>query len=628
MREYMKLILAIIFIVYNLFAQPLSQLRLEGKSEVITSELISKDNKDSNGEICAGLVILTDLTGLNYQSSLGIVKNNQSIGKDFLFLSPSERMVEVFCSGYQPLKIILNEVGIKLKSGEVWQIKITGDKKADLISVQINVTPSDADIFIDGNSQSKARTFRLTKGEHQIVISKDGFVEQVKTLYVSEENFVFNYNLLPVLPVLVKFGTVPQDALIYIDNIEKGKTDKDINLKPGNYRVKIFKSGYQEVDQTITVDQNRENIFSYNLVKSIAELVLEITPKEAEVKIDKENNGTKRSFELAPGIYQLEIIKDGYRSLSETVELKLGDRISKNYNLVPLKGNLFLTVFPVDAEVKLLRKDKIERQWTGSKNIVELLVGEYTLEVDKQGYEKRSASIIIEENKNTELDIELKISSKSGTELTSKDSCPKTVLYAGKTYHTVQIGTQCWLKENLDAGTMIQGEQEQTDNGVIEKYCYDNDPNNCVTYGGLYQWAEAVQYKNGATNTRYPTQPFSGNIQGICPIGWHIPTKDEFNNLMASVQNNGNKLKEIGQGYQIGAGINTSGFSALLAGFRTINPSSEFSKINGNSTFWSSTYSHNNVAYYFENLWYNEWCYISNIGYVKGYGMSIRCIKN
>ena len=92
----MKLILAIIFIVYNLFAQPLSQLRLEGKSEVITSELISKDNKDSNGEICAGLVILTDLTGLNYQSSLGIVKNNQSIGKDFLFLSPSERMVEVF----------------------------------------------------------------------------------------------------------------------------------------------------------------------------------------------------------------------------------------------------------------------------------------------------------------------------------------------------------------------------------------------------------------------------------------------------------------------------------------------------------------------------------------------------
>jgi hypothetical protein len=68
-----------------------------------------------------------------------------------------------------------------------------------------------------------------------------------------------------------------------------------------------------------------------------------------------------------------------------------------------------------------------------------------------------------------------------------------TVTYAGKTYNTVQIGNQCWLKENLDAGIMIQVNQEQTNNGTIEKYCYDNNPNNCAAYGGLYQWAENVQ---------------------------------------------------------------------------------------------------------------------------------------
>ena len=67
--------------------------------------------------------------------------------------------------------------------------------------------------------------------------------------------------------------------------------------------------------------------------------------------------------------------------------------------------------------------------------------------------------------------------------------CPgiPTVTYSNKTYNTVQIGSQCWLKENLDVGTRINGSLQQTNNSVIEKYCYNDDPNNCTTYGGLYR---------------------------------------------------------------------------------------------------------------------------------------------
>ncbi|MBP6979042.1 MAG: dockerin type I domain-containing protein [Bacteroidales bacterium] len=52
-----------------------------------------------------------------------------------------------------------------------------------------------------------------------------------------------------------------------------------------------------------------------------------------------------------------------------------------------------------------------------------------------------------------------------------------TVLYEGQTYNTVQIGDQCWFKENLNVGitiNSIQGEYQQQDNDTIEKYCYKN----------------------------------------------------------------------------------------------------------------------------------------------------------
>jgi len=97
------------------------------------------------------------------------------------------------------------------------------------------------------------------------------------------------------------------------------------------------------------------------------------------------------------------------------------------------------------------------------------------------------------------------------------------IYYAGKIYNTVTIGSQIWLKENLDVGTQVLGSVDQTNNGTIEKYCYNDVPANCAIYGGLYQWAEAVAYTNGATNTTLTNPQFTGNVHGICPTSWHIP---------------------------------------------------------------------------------------------------------
>jgi len=185
-----------------------------------------------------------------------------------------------------------------------------------------------------------------------------------------------------------------------------------------------------------------------------------------------------------------------------------------------------------------------------------------------------------------------------------------TVTYSGKVYHTVKIGNQTWLKENLDVGVMI--DNFQSNNGTIEKYCYNNDTANCNKYGGLYQWDEAMAYDT------------TSGTKGICPTGWHIPTKAEFETLMAAVGNDGNKLKREDQGTGRGVGTNTSGFSAMLAGDRYYN--GYFEGL-GSTTYFLGSTEYGAVTAYGISLQDA----VSNIhmgDFYKDYGFSIRCIKD
>ena len=156
-------------------------------------------------------------------------------------------------------------------------------------------------------------------------------------------------------------------------------------------------------------------------------------------------------------------------------------------------------------------------------------------------------------------------------------SCPgtPTVTYEGQVYNTIQIFSQCWLKENLNVGTMISGTQEMSNNSVIEKYCYNNEVDSCTKYGGLYQWDEMMQY----TTTQ--------GVQGICPPGWHLPTDEEWKILEGAVDSQygiggpewdieysnrgfdaGTNLKSISGWYYGGNGTDRFGFSGLPGSYR------------------------------------------------------------
>ena len=199
-------------------------------------------------------------------------------------------------------------------------------------------------------------------------------------------------------------------------------------------------------------------------------------------------------------------------------------------------------------------------------------------------------------------------------QITAQDNiaCGKAITYQGETYKTIQIGEQCWFKKNLNVGTIINLGERQTKNDTIEKFCYENKPANCETYGGLYQWNEAMQYVT------------TEGTQGICPSGWHIPTYEDWKILEENVNDEATKLidknAKSGNTYS-----NKSGFSALLSGYSN-NVWGCFYGVENYGYIWASSESSNRKAYGI-HFSYN-YDTISFYYDKKGDGHSIRCLKD
>lgn len=219
----------------------------------------------------------------------------------------------------------------------------------------------------------------------------------------------------------------------------------------------------------------------------------------------------------------------------------------------------------------------------------------------------------------------------SATTNTCLWSCgqPVTDPRDSKSYNTVLIGTQCWLSQNLNTGTRINDDTEQSNNGSIEKYCYNNIESNCDIFGGLYQWAEMVQYLNGGTNTSSWSPVPSGSVQGICMSGWHIPSYSEWAALLTELfSDQGGKMKESGFAHwaspNTGA-TNSSGFTGLPGGIRQI--SGGFGYLTTNGVFRGT----DEFVFpdYATNLYLVNYDASANLSfYMKGEGLSVRCLKN
>ena len=211
----------------------------------------------------------------------------------------------------------------------------------------------------------------------------------------------------------------------------------------------------------------------------------------------------------------------------------------------------------------------------------------------------------------------------------------------GQTYRTVTIGegenAQTWMAENLNY-------YDATLDG--RSWCYgassDATTPNCTEWGRLYTWAAAVGRSEEECGDGISCNLAGGKVQGICPDGWHIPSKTEWEILFSNVgvqDNSGEVLKSqtgwnvdcFAEGYDEDGDTytrrdrDTFGFSALPAGYR--NSSGVFEYEGGGARFWSSTEnnSYNDVAHSMLIGCYGN-AELGSGGKIEGF--SVRCLKD
>ena len=195
-----------------------------------------------------------------------------------------------------------------------------------------------------------------------------------------------------------------------------------------------------------------------------------------------------------------------------------------------------------------------------------------------------------------------------------------------KTYKIVTIGTQTWMAENLNYSDSTTYPSMRKGN-----WCYNNDWNNCTKYGRLYSWAAAIDSVKLATDADNPLNcgngkncGLTGPVQGICPEGWHLPNKDEWETLLSAVGGKsvaGRMLKSTSGWSSTNASTNENafGFSALPAGYKD---GSYFDYRGYFAFFWSST-DYNNFNAYHMDLGDGDLSRDS-----KYRGFSVRCLKD
>lgn len=398
MRQF---IFSLILFLFAAAQAEILKIQIEGKPKKLDFEIVAQ--RDANGRFCAGIKVISDMDGFSYDAYNGVVKLDDKPGEDLVYLQPDERVLEIYHSGYEPLKIILYEAGISLNPREVWVIHISGD--AQTLPVSIITEPADAQILFDGTEIGRGPSFKLPTGKHSIKISHPDYEPQEAQITINEDHTLFRYHLKKRESAILSITSDPSGAEVYLDGKLLGATPYDGMVLSGKYVVEARKNLYLTTRKEVMVKAAETTKEHIRLTPNFGYLRVTSQPSGAQVFMENRLVGTTpfTSTALDKGSYKLRLSKNLYYSKERMVQVDIDATTTEHFNLKQAFGGISLYSNPAGADVFINNKKVGVTPYKDPQ----LASGTYLLSLKKELYLEVNKRITVTDGKLYEETIEL-----------------------------------------------------------------------------------------------------------------------------------------------------------------------------------------------------------------------------
>jgi uncharacterized protein (TIGR02145 family) len=612
---------------------------------------------DQNGEVCAIIKMVTAQTGFTFDvGSLGIIATIQKTGEIWVYIP---RGVQRITISHQQLGVIRDyPLPIQINSATTYEMvlvtaeveTIVREREIETHWLAVSSTPAGANLFVEEKFVGTTPyTGQFPEGEYTYRVELPRYHSQAGKVNLKGKREILSFILRPRFGDISVTSSPENGMMIYLNDKNTGEitpaTLKEVDR--GNQTVKLMSQWYQPQAKTVTVNDNQTTTASFTMEPAFAGITIKTNPS-ADIYI----NGTKKATgsytdRMLTGIYTLKAALEKHYPEERQLVVEAGKAQNISLDLKPKTGRIDITSTPFEAKIILNGKS----YGTTPTTVRDLLIGSYTLTLEKTGYGTVTKTVTIAEGKATEVNetllsgMEVTITSRpSGAQLWVNEVPVGTTPYKTtlafsshtlklvngkkevnetinvtqggktgwefdvaefpptgtftdsrdrKTYKYVTIGKQVWMAENL-AYKPSSGNY----------WAYKNNSSNVNKYGYLYDWQTA---------------------KNVCPTGWHLPSDAEWTQLENFVGSNpGTKLKAKSGWSHNGNGTDDYGFSALPGGYRYSY--GNFLNIGVGGGWWSATEGSADSA------WYRSMGYdlsdVDRYDVVKELGFSVRCLRD
>ena len=374
---------------------------------------------DQNGEVAALIKVVTTQQGFTFEGgALGIVDTRQENGEVWVWVPRGLRKMTV---KHQRLGVLRDYYfPLEIEAERTYEMVLVTGTVETVVShvvtqqfLVFNVSPKDAKVTVDGQPwpvRDGMATKLVDFGEHSYSVEAfDHHAEAGKvTVNDPDEKVLLEITLRKAYGFVKIEGDreLLSQASIYIDNANGAEAlDTPQKVSGGNHRVQVVHPMYKPFDRLFTVGDGETYTVSINLAANFANVTF-VVDDDAELWVDGERKGVRQwTGPLLEGRHTVICRKTDCHESTRVITVNNtmeGQTITLDPPS-PITGRLVVNTSPAMAKISIDGKDEKETPI----QINEIVIGEHTLHLQKEGFLPLTRTIVIEADKTLSLDLEM-----------------------------------------------------------------------------------------------------------------------------------------------------------------------------------------------------------------------------